>query len=112
MSQGQGGPFCLETPSGAKALKGGDLLKSDKDITWKHLGKGRQKGWRERGKCPPRPPRPPGPIRAAAPVGQGLGPGPGCAGLPPRSLFPQTQGSERCAPGLLLTNTGRVHVRQ
>lgn len=48
------GDVLLETTSRTKALKGRDLLETDKDITWKHFRRGRQKGWRENGKCPPR----------------------------------------------------------
>lgn len=48
------GDVLLET---TKALKGRDLLETDKDITWKHFRRGRQEGWRENRKCPPcRPP--------------------------------------------------------
>lgn len=39
--------FQLETTSSAETLKGGDLLEIDKDISWKHFRRGRQKGWRE-----------------------------------------------------------------
>lgn len=79
------GDVLLETTSRTKALKGRDLLETDKDITWKHFRRGRQKGWRENGKCPPPPPS--GAIRAA--------PGASRAGaLPTATLL------RRCAPGL------------
>lgn len=39
--------FQLEATSSAEPLKGGHLLEIDKDISWKHFRRERQKGWRE-----------------------------------------------------------------